>query len=87
MMKKYPVYALFLISVAFITSCASGCVTLSSSGIVQNRLPREAFAQVQQAVELEGCGIDPETKEEKCQQATMRSVSSGAYVFISEVIK
>jgi len=50
-----------------------------------NRLPRQAFVQVQQAVELEGCGIDPETKEEKCQQVTMRSVSSGAYVFISEV--
>jgi len=84
-MKKYPVYALFLVSVFFITSCTSGCVTLSSSGIVQNRLPRGAFAQIQQAVELEGCGLDPETKEERCQQVTMRSVSSGAYVFISEV--
>jgi S1-C subfamily serine protease len=85
MMKKYPIYALFCLSVALITSCTSGCVTLSSSGTVQNRLPREAFVQVQQAVELEGCGLDPETKEEKCQQVTMRSVSSGAYVFISEV--
>ena len=85
MMKKYPIYALFCLSVAFITSCTSGCVTLSSSGVSQNKLPREAFVQIQQAVELEGCGIDPETKEERCQQVTMRSVSSGAYVFISEV--
>ena len=85
MMKKYSIYALFFILVASITSCTSGCVTISSSKIAQNRLPREAFVQVQQAVELEGCGIDPETKEEKCQEATMRSVSSGAYVFISEV--
>jgi len=85
MMKKYPIYALFCLSVALITSCTSGCVTLSSSGIVQNKLPREAFVQVQQAVELEGCGLDPETKKERCQQVTMRSVSSGAYVFISEV--
>ena len=85
MMKKYPIYALFCLSVTFITSCTSGCVTLNSSGISPNRLPREAFVQVQQAIELEGCGIDPETKEEKCQQVTMRSVSSGAYVFISEV--
>jgi len=84
-MKKYPVYALFLMSVFFITSCTSGCVTLSSSGIIQNRLPRQAFVQVQQAVELEGCGLDPDTEKEKCQQVTMRSVSSGAYVFISEV--
>ena len=85
MMKKYPIYALFCLSVTFITSCTSGCVTSSSSGIVENKLPREAFVQVRQAVELEGCGLDPETKEEKCQQVTMRSVSSGAYVFISEV--
>ena len=46
---------------AHCASCTIGCVTLSSSGIAQNRLPREAFVQVQQAVELEGCGIDPET--------------------------
>ena len=85
MMKKYPIYALFCLSVALITSCTSGCVTPGSSGMSSNRLPRQAFVQVQQAVELEGCGIDPETKEEKCQQVTMRSVSSGAYVFISEV--
>ena len=85
MMKKYPVYALFFISVAFITSCTSGCVSVNSSLAAPERLPRQAFVQVQQAVELEGCGIDPETKEEKCQQVTMRSVSSGSYVFISEV--
>ena len=85
MMKKYSIYALFCLSVTFITSCTSGCATLSSSEIVSQRLPREAFVQVQQAVELEGCGLDPETKEEKCQKVTMRSVSSGAYVFISEV--
>ena len=86
MMKKYPIYALFSILVVSVTSCTSGCVTSNSYGMTQDRLPREAFVQVRQAVELEGCGLDPETKEEKCQQVTMRSVSSGAYVFISEVV-
>ena len=85
-MKKYPIYALFSILVVSVTSCTSGCVTSNSYGMTQDRLPREAFVQVRQAVELEGCGLDPETKEEKCQQVTMRSVSSGAYVFISEVV-
>jgi len=85
MIKKYPIYALFYLSVMFITSCASGCAILSSSGGVSEKLPRKAFVQVQQAVVLEACGLDINTKEEKCQKVTMRSVSSGAYVFISEV--
>ena len=37
-MKKYPIYALFCLSVALITSCTSGCVTLSSSEVSKNRL-------------------------------------------------
>jgi len=85
MIKKYSIYALFCLSVALITSCTSGCATMSPSTVSQTKLPRKAFVQVQQSVELEGCGLDPESKKEKCQQVTMRSVSSGAYVFISEV--
>jgi S1-C subfamily serine protease len=85
MMKKYSIYALFCLLVVSITSCTSGCAVLGSSGITPRKLPRAAFVQVQQAVELEGCGLDTITKEEKCQKVTMRSVSSGAYVFISEV--
>ena len=77
MMKKYPICVLFCLSVTFITSCTSGCATSSSSRVIPQKL--------QHAVELEGCGLDPQTKEEKCQKVTMRSVSSGAYVFISEV--
>ena len=85
MMKKYSIYALFCLLVVSVTSCTSGCAVLGSSGITPRKLPRAAFVQVQQAVELEGCGLDTITKEEKCQKVTMRSVSSGAYVFISEV--
>tara|TARA_R100001480_G_scaffold15571_3_gene24468 strand:+ start:1582 stop:2382 length:801 start_codon:yes stop_codon:yes gene_type:complete len=48
-------------------------------------IPRHSFIQVQQTVELEGCGLDKVTAEKKCQKANMRYVSSGAYVFHSEV--
>ncbi len=34
---------------------------------------------------MEGCGVDPVTKKERCQKAVMQYVSSGAYVFHSEV--
>tara|TARA_R110000765_G_scaffold215108_1_gene319983 strand:+ start:1310 stop:2194 length:885 start_codon:yes stop_codon:yes gene_type:complete len=87
MIKKYPICVLFCLLVTFITSCASGCVSINSSGGLSKKLPREAFVQVQQAVGLEACGLDITTKEEKCQKVTMRSVSSGAYVFISEVVE
>ena len=48
-------------------------------------MPRHAFVQIQHSVEVQGCGLDAETKKEKCQKAVMRYVSSGAYVFHSEV--
>tara|TARA_R110000822_G_scaffold27282_2_gene81575 strand:+ start:537 stop:1337 length:801 start_codon:yes stop_codon:yes gene_type:complete len=48
-------------------------------------LPRKAFVQVQQFISLEGCGVNPDTQKRKCQTAEMRYVSSGAYVFHSEV--
>tara|TARA_B100000131_G_scaffold322647_1_gene377379 strand:+ start:111 stop:935 length:825 start_codon:yes stop_codon:yes gene_type:complete len=64
----------------------SGCTTIKiSKGEKQEILPRNSFVQIQQSVELEGCGIDTESKEKKCQKAVMRYVSSGAYVFHSEV--
>ena len=69
-----------------ITSCVSGCTTIKiSNDKRQEIIPRHAFAQIQQSVELEGCGVDFDTKEPKCQKAVMNYVSSGAYVFHSEV--
>ena len=87
MKKKTPFYVKFLIIVLLcLSSCVSGCTTIKiSNGEKQEILPRQAFVQVQQSVELEGCGLDEKTKEEKCQKAVMRYVSSGAYVFHSEV--
>jgi S1-C subfamily serine protease len=88
MVKKTSIYVKFLIIVSLcLSSCVSGCTTLRVKN--QNKekeiLPRKAFVQVQQAVELEGCGIAEESGEKKCQKAVMRYVSSGAYVFHSEV--
>ena len=69
-----------------LTSCVSGCVTINNSSQKNKEiLPRHAFVQIQHSVELQGCGIDPDTKKERCQKAVMRYVSSGAYVFHSEV--
>tara|TARA_B100000214_G_scaffold351423_1_gene305817 strand:- start:206 stop:1018 length:813 start_codon:yes stop_codon:yes gene_type:complete len=48
-------------------------------------LPRHAFVQIQHSIEIEGCGLDSKTGKEKCQKAVMQYVSSGAYVFHSEV--
>jgi S1-C subfamily serine protease len=87
MIKKTLIYVKFLIIVTLcLSSCVSGCTTVSaSSGKQQEILPRHAFIQVQQSIELEGCGLDKDTQEEKCQKATMRYVSSGAFVFHSEI--
>jgi len=87
MNKKTSFYVKFLIVVILgLSSCVSGCTTIQLSASPQSQvLPRQAFVQIQQAVELEGCGLDTVTKERKCQKAVMRYVSSGAYVFHSEV--
>ena len=87
MIKKSPIYVKFLIlSLLLLTSCVSGCVTVNNKPQVSEEiLPRHAFVQIKHSVEVEGCGIDAETKEEKCQKAVMQYVSSGAYVFHSEV--
>jgi len=87
MIKKSPIYVKFLIlSLLLLTSCVSGCVTINNKpDIPEEILPRHAFVQVQQSVEVQGCGLDSETKKEKCQKAVMQYVSSGAYVFHSEV--
>ena len=87
MIKKSPIYVKFLIlSLLLLTSCVSGCVTISNNSVDSKEiLPRNSFVQIQHSVEVEGCGIDTETKEERCQKAVMQYVSSGAYVFHSEV--
>jgi len=89
MKKKTSNYVKFLIgSLVFLTSCVSGCATIKDN-ISENKeiYPRHAFAQIQHSVDLEGCGKDEKTGKEKCQKATMRYVSSGSFVFHSEVSK
>jgi S1-C subfamily serine protease len=87
MIKKSPIYVKFLIlSLLLLTSCVSGCVTIGTDDAAsQEIVPRQAFVQIQHSVEVEGCGLDAKTGKEKCQKAVMRYVSSGAYVFHSEV--
>tara|TARA_B100000131_G_scaffold298476_1_gene318062 strand:+ start:290 stop:1177 length:888 start_codon:yes stop_codon:yes gene_type:complete len=87
MVKKSSIYVKFLIlSLLLLTSCVSGCVTINNKEPASEEiLPRHAFVQIQHSVEVEGCGIDVKAGEEKCQKAVMQYVSSGAYVFHSEV--
>ena len=87
MIKKSPIYVKFLIlSLLLLTSCVSGCaITSEKESNSPEILPRKAFVQIQHSVEVEGCGVDPVTKNERCQKAVMQYVSSGAYVFHSEV--
>ena len=87
MIKKSSIYVKFLIlSLLLLTSCVSGCVTFNNKPTtLEEILPRHAFVQVQHSVEVQGCGLDPKTGKEKCQKAVMQYVSSGAYVFHSEV--
>jgi|TARA_R110000824_G_scaffold395289_2_gene595809 hypothetical protein len=89
MHKKTSIYIKFLIFVTLsLSSCVSGCTTVEITNRIKPEiLPRQAFAQIRQSIELEGCGLDEETKERKCQGAVMRYVSSGAYVFHSEVVQ
>ncbi len=87
MTKKTPIYIKFLVIWLFcLSSCVSGCTSIPIGGPKQKEiLPRKAFVQIQQFVSLEGCGTDPLTQKKKCQTAEMRYVSSGAFVFHSEV--
>jgi S1-C subfamily serine protease len=87
MMKKTPFYVKFLIIWLFcITSCVSGCTTIKINNSQNKEIyPRHSFVQVRQFVKLEGCGLKKGTNEPKCQTAEMKYVSSGAYVFHSEV--
>ena len=87
MIKKSPIYVKFLIlSLLLMTSCVSGCVTINENSSTQEEiLPRNSFVQIQHSVEVEGCGLDTRTGKEKCQKAVMQYVSSGSYVFNSEV--
>ena len=87
MIKKSPIYVKFLIlSLLLLTSCVSGCVTMDKNSSVQKEiLPRHSFVQIQHSVAVEGCGLDAKTGKERCQKAVMQYVSSGAYVFNSEV--
>jgi hypothetical protein len=87
MIKKTSIYVKFLtLSLLLLTSCVSGCVTISDRSNSEEEIyPRHAFVQIQHSVEVEGCGIDKKTGLERCQKAVMRYASSGAYVFHSEV--
>ena len=87
MIKKTPFYVKFLIIWLFcITSCVSGCTTIKINNSQNKEIyPRHSFVQVRQFVKLEGCGLKKGTNEPKCQTAEMKYVSSGAYVFHSEV--
>lgn len=87
MTKKSTIYVKFLIiSLLLLTSCVSGCTTIGNKESRSEEIfPRHAFVQIQHSVEVEGCGIDPKTGKEKCQKAVMQYVSSGAFVFHSEV--
>jgi S1-C subfamily serine protease len=87
MNKKAPFYIKFLIiSLLCLSSCVSGCTTIAlPNSVTKDIYPRNSFVQVRQFVKLEGCGLDPKTQKEKCQTAEMKYVSSGAYVFHSEV--
>lgn len=87
MIKKSPIYVKFLIlSLLLLTSCVSGCVTTNEKTTITDEMfPRKAFVQIQHSVEVEGCGMDATTNKERCQKAVMQYVSSGAYVFRSEV--
>jgi S1-C subfamily serine protease len=87
MIKKSPIYFKFLIlSLLLLTSCVSGCATFDNKPSNSDELyPRKSFLQIQHSVEVEGCGLDQKTGKEKCQKAVMKYVSSGAYVFHSEV--
>tara|TARA_B100001094_G_C18183962_1_gene802577 strand:+ start:84 stop:971 length:888 start_codon:yes stop_codon:yes gene_type:complete len=86
MIKKSPIYFKFLIiSLLLLTSCVSGCATIDKESTSKEILPRHSFVQIQHSVEVEGCGIDSKSGKEKCQKAVMQYVSSGAFVFHSEV--
>mgnify|MGYP003112304785 CR=1 FL=1 len=88
MIKKTTIYVKFLIiSLLLLTSCVSGCVTIDKNPAPKEILPRKAFVQIQHSVEVEGCGLDAKTGKERCQKAVMQYVSSGAYVFHSDVSK
>lgn len=87
MIKKTPFYVKLLIVWLFcLSSCVSGCTSIPlTSSPEKEILPRTSFVQIQHSIELEGCGLDPDTKKSRCQKAVMRYASSGAYVFHSEV--
>ena len=87
MNKKTTIYVKLLIVCLFsLSSCMSGCAAFEfTKGRQLEILPRKAFVQVQQSNELEGCGIDKETRKSRCQKAVMKYVSSGAYIFHSRV--
>ena len=87
MIKKSPIYVKFLIlSLLLMTSCVSGCVTIDNKPDKPSELfPRHSFVQIKHSVEVQGCGLDTTSGKEKCQKAVMQYVSSGAYVFHSEV--
>jgi len=75
-----------MILMCFTTSCVSGCASLSVFPTSDNEIfPRRAFVQIRQSIELRACEENKEVKKSECRNAVMRYVSSGAYVFHSEI--
>ena len=79
MTKKTTLCVKFLIFVSLcLTSCVSGCTTIQLSGAQSKEdIPRHAFVQIQQTVELEGCGLDEVSGKKKCQKAN--TIDDGGY--------
>jgi len=87
MKKISPTYVKFLIILmCFTTSCVSGCASLSVFPVSNDDIfPRSSFVQIRQSIELRACEENEEIKKSNCKSAVMKYVSSGAYVFHSEV--
>jgi len=86
MVKKTSPYIKFLVLLLFsLSSCTSGCSSISLKSFIKEKIPTHAFVQVRKLTQLEGCGFDEETGKEICQTVEMKYVSSGSYVFHSKV--
>jgi len=77
------IFTLLYITVA---SCSGGCAsTLNRISPVGHEFPVESFVQIRSETLWEGCQTDPETKEESCEKALMKAVSSGTFIRHSEI--
>jgi len=87
-MKKisHTYVKLLIVLMCSTTSCVSGCASLSVFPASDVEIfPRRAFVQIRQSIELRACEENKEAKNSNCRSAVMKYVSSGAYIFHSEV--